>query len=530
MTQAGSTSQGLRRYLQILRKHRRIAITAALTVPLAAFAYSVFQPAAYEATADVLLDRQNIAANLTGLQDPAGVQFSDRVVQTEADLARVPTVVDRTLKAAKHELSIEAFLASSSVGPKTNSDLLEFKVVSADRFDAARLATEYARQFTRYRLELDTTPTKRARAQLQKRIEELRLSSESKTALYTNLRGKEQELATFEALQTSKQYLVTTPQDAIQVQPRLKRTTALGVGVGIMLALALVAIAHALDTRVSTVGELEAKLGLPLLARVATSSAGSNGTLIMRVEPSDTRADVYRVLRANLDFVNREQGARVIMMTSAIEGEGKSTTVANLAIAYALEGRRVIVIDLDVRRPAVARLFDIPERPGVVDFVWHGADLEQVLHPVRSDDFAPGALRIVPAGEVAEDVPAHAHFGRWNPTLATAAAIRRQPAMAVGEIAASERLRHLLHEASEQADLVFVDAPPLLATSDAITLGSTVDGVILVTEVDRLRWETLDDVTRALSMCPAPLIGWVVTGTAPVAEYGSYAAANGRRR
>jgi succinoglycan biosynthesis transport protein ExoP len=533
MTQVGSTPQGLLGYLQILRRHHVVAIGAVLMVALSAFVYSLAQPAAYEATADVLLGRQNIAANLTSLQDPSTeVQFSDRFAQTQADLARVPEVVDRTLKAVKHDMTIPSFLASSSVTPKTNSDLLEFRVVSGDPGIARRLATEYARQFTRFRLELDTTPTRRARAQLQKRIERLRRSGESGTALYASLRDKEQELATFEALQTSNAYPLRTAQGVLQVQPQLKRTTALGVGFGILLALALVAIAHALDTRVSTVGELEAKLGLPALARVATTPASRNGRLIMRVAPSDMRADAYRVMKANLNFVNRKQDARVMMVTSAIDGEGKSTTVANLAIAYALEGKRVIVIDLDVRRPAVARLFDIPERPGVVDFVWHGSSFDHVLHPVRSDDYelAPGSLRLVPAGEVAEDVPAPDFGARRKPRLATTTAIRRRPTMNIGEIPASERVRHLLREASEQADLVFVDAPPLLATSDAITLGSIVEGVILVTEVDRLERGTLDEAIRALSMCPAPLLGWVGTGTAAVAEYGSYAATNELRR
>jgi succinoglycan biosynthesis transport protein ExoP len=533
MTQVGSTSQGLLGYLQILRRHRLVAIAAVLMVALSAFVYSLAQPAAYEATADVLLGRQNIAANLTSLRDPSTeFQFSDRFAQTQADLARVPEVVDRTLKEARLDMSIQAFLASSSVTPKTNSDLLEFRVVSADPGIARQLATAYARQFTRFRLELDTTPTRRARAQLQRRIAQLRRSGESGTELVASLRDKEQEIATFEALQTSNAYPLRTAQGVLQVQPQLKRTIALGLGFGILLALALVAIAHALDTRVSTVGEVEAKLGLPPLARVATTPASRNGRLIMRVAPSDTRADAYRVLKANLSFVNRKQDARVMMMTSAIDGEGKSTTVANLAIAYALEGKRVIVIDLDVRRPAVARLFDIPERPGVVDFVWHGASFEHVLHPVHSDDYhlAQGSLRSVPAGEVAEDVPAPDFGARRKPKLATTKAISRRPTMNIGEIPASERVRHLLREASEQADLVFVDAPPLLATSDAITLGSIVDGVILVTEVDRLERGTLDEAIRALSMCPAPLLGWVGTGTAAVAEYRSYAAANGLRR
>jgi Mrp family chromosome partitioning ATPase len=101
----------------------------------------------------------------------------------------------------------------------------------------------------------------------------------------------------------------------------------------------------------------------------------------------------------------------------------------------------------------------------------------------------------------------------------------------VGEVVASERLRALIAELKQSADYVFIDAPPLLLTSDAVTLGSIVDAIVLVAEVDRLRLEMLDDVTRALSMCAAPTVGWVASGddvSPEYGNYGSYGSANGR--
>jgi Mrp family chromosome partitioning ATPase len=101
--------------------------------------------------------------------------------------------------------------------------------------------------------------------------------------------------------------------------------------------------------------------------------------------------------------------------------------------------------------------------------------------------------------------------------------------MAVGEVVASSKLRLFLNGLREQADMVLVDGPALLGTGDAITLGSVVDGIVLVTEVGRLEHETVEQVTRALSMCPAPTLGWVVTGTSAIAEYRTFASGNGRR-
>jgi polysaccharide biosynthesis transport protein len=540
MTTTAYTSEGLRHYLDILKKHRVVAIAAVTLVPLAAFLFSLFQAPAYQATAEVLLSGGNIPANLSGVPDPTGDQLTERYVQTQAGLARSPEVVERTLQASKRDvLSVDALLASSSVTAKTNSDFLEFSVESSDPAAAARLATEYARQFTRYRLELDTTPTRRAREQLQRRIQLLRRNGETDTALFSNLLGKEQELATFEALQTSKTYLVREARGAIQVRPRTRRNTALALNLGLLLALASVAIAHALDTRVWTVRELEAKLGLPLLSRVSPSAAGVNGSLVTRTAPSHAEAEAYRLLRANLDFVNRERDARVIMMTSADEGEAKSMIAANLAITYAREGKRVILVDLDLRRPSLARLLDIPENPGVVEAVLHGRDLSEVLNSVRGDDAGTTRLGVIPAGGRPEDTLADTRRGdvplraprtaRGKPAQPRGTALRHLQTMAVGEVVASSQLRVFLNGLREQADMVLVDGPALLGTGDAITLGSLVDAMVLVTEVGRLEQETVDNVTRALSMCPAPTLGWVVTGTSAIAEYGAFASGNGRR-
>ncbi|MBA3400416.1 MAG: P-loop NTPase [Actinobacteria bacterium] len=497
---AGERQLGLAHYLAILRKHKRIVIAAVLVVPIFAYVYSILQSPAYQASSQVLLSRQNIAGSVTGIEDPSGAQLSDRPGQTQADLARVPEVVQRTLIAAKRtDIPIRDFLLSSSVVPKVNSDLLEFKVAHTEPSTAEALATAYARQYTRYRLELDTAPAKRARAQLQERIRQLRRSGETDGRLYASLLDTEQRLATFEALQTSNAYVVRTALGTTQVKPTTKQNVMLGFGFGVLLALALAAIAHALDTRVEIVRAFEDKLGVPLLARIP-APPGGNGALVMRTAPSGVHAEAFRVLRANLEFVNRSRGATVIMATSALEGEGKSTTIANLAFAYAREGKRVIAVDLDLRRPTLARMFDVYDRPGVVELAYNRVTLNKALHTVPGE-VQGTSLRVLPAGPPRTDV---------------------------GEFAGSAQLRSILKQLREEADIVFVDAPPLLVSSDAITLASIVDGVVLVTGKDNLRWEMLDDVIRALSMCAAPTLGWVMTGTDVTEGYATYSTANGR--
>lgn len=488
------TTSGLRHYLEILRKHKRIVLAAVLIVPIVAYVYSILQPPAYEATAKVLLSRQNIAAELTGLEDPSGAQLSDRPVITQATIARVPEVVRRTLVAGKRtDLSVEQFLLASSVTPAGGSDILEFNVTRTEPWSAEKLATAYAQQYTRYRRELDTAPARRARLQLQQRINQLRRTGETDSRLYASLVDKEQQLATFQTLQTNNAFVVQESLDAVQVQPTTRRNMMLGLGLGVLLAVALAAIAHALDTRGRTVRSLEEQLGVPLLARIPAPPS-SDGPLVMRDHPSSVNAESYRVLRANLEFVNRTRGARVLMATSAIEGEGKSTTIANLAVAYAREGKHVIVVDLDLRRPTIGKLFDVPTRPGVVDVAYGHVSLQSALQKVPAGPSGL-SLEVIPTPPVGADI---------------------------GEFAASEHLRALLEDLRERADLVLVDAPPLLVSSDAITLAASVEGIILVTGQDSLRWEALDDVIRALSMCAAPTVGWVVTGAETLERYAAY--------
>ena len=495
------TAAGVRHYLEILRRHLRVVVAALVIVPLVAFIYSSLQTPAYEATSKVLIGRQNIAGSITGIQDPNGTELSDRPVQTQADLARVPEVVRRTLVASKMtQIPIAAFLASSTVVPAANSDILEFHVTNGDPTVAQGLASAYARQFTHYRTELDTAPAKRARAQIQARLAQLRKNGDTSSRLYTSLADTEQKLATFEALQTSNAYVVQDSLGAVQVAPTTMKNMILGFGFGALLAVGLASLAHALDTRAKTVRSVEDRLGVPLLGRLP-APPGGNGNLVMQTDPGGIHAEAFRVLRANFEFVNRGHGAQVVMVTSAVEGEGKSTTISNLAVAFAREGKRVVAIDLDLRRPVLARLFGLSETPGVVETAYGRVELDKALQTVGTNSRG-SSLRVIPAGSP-----------QWG---------------AASEFMTSDQLKSLLSKLRSQFDFVLIDAPPLLVSSDAVTLGSAVDGILLVTGRNSLRWEALDDVIRSLSMCAAPTLGWVVTGSETLAGYEAYSSANGR--
>jgi polysaccharide biosynthesis transport protein len=511
-------------YLRVLRRRKWIVIPAVILAPLVSVLLSRGEPVKYEASAQALVSRQNLPANLTGVSDPTQVD-SSRLLTTQAEFARLPEIAQRALSAAGiQNRSPSDLLGASRVTSTDNSDFLTFTVSDAFPARSIRLANAYARQYIAYRREFESSQLASARQSVLESIQKLEDAGTTKSPLYASLVEKVDQLATMEAVAASSQGLVRPATGAGQLPSHVVRNGLLAFVLALIAAVGLAFLRDALDTRMRSAGEIGGRLQLRLLGRLPRPphALRKANRLVMLGDPESPYAEPFRMLRTSLEFVAARQpvepgvgsnllplrpasrSAHRVMVTSAVEGEGKSTTVANLAVAFAQAGRKVLLVDLDFRRASLHHFFGLQSQPGLTDVVLGQVALSDVVSYVELDPGAGvegttgrrttergaggspgGSLGVVPLGSL----PRHA-----------------------GDVAFTVGIEQVLEQLASDADLVLIDSPPLLRVGDALALTSYVDALLVVASLGVIRATMLDELRRVLADCPAPKLGFILTG------------------
>jgi Mrp family chromosome partitioning ATPase/capsular polysaccharide biosynthesis protein len=492
-------------YLAILRRRKWIVLVPPIAAALAAFLLSMGQSPLYHASAEVLVNRTTVVPEVTGI-DPSGGD-PNRFLKTQASIARSPELAVRVASRSDIPgMTASRVLAESSVTPSIDSDLISIAVDDGDANVAARLANTYASEFAAFSKERATASIDQALTDLRAQLKGLADRGQTGSALYAQLLLDQSKLVTAGRLWAGNTSVLQPAVGAEKIRPRPKRNAILGFLFGGVVGLALAFLAEALDRRVRDEHEIDEALGIPLLARIPQPSRALQKTdgLVMLEEPTGAQAETFRKLRTSIEFVNPDGAARTIMVTSPVEQEGKSTTIANLAIALARGNRRVALVDLDLRRPYLSRLFHVGGRPGITDVALKRAELSDALRPIA---IATG---------IQERASQNGHGAASNGRTGSGGLLHLLPAGTIppmaGEMLQDERLLGVLAELASRFDIVLIDAPPLLAFGDTMTLSTRVDAIFAITRLGRVKRPILHEFARQLQNCQAKLLGYVLTG------------------
>ncbi len=292
------------------------------------------------------------------------------------------------------------------------------------------------------------------------------------------------------------------------VRPNVPVVAAATAILGLFLAIIAAFVREFMDRGVHTKEELAALTGVPVLGLIphirAPRGAPVEPRLVSRKDPRNPLSEAFRTLRTNMTFAEEDRSARTLVMASPMPGDGRSTTATNLAITLAQQGRRVLLVDADLRRGTLHDLFRVPRVPGFSDaLLGEGAAREPAVHAIDIGlANGAGGLHVLTSG-----------------------ALPANPA----ELLASARCRSMVEKLSAEYDMVLFDTPPMNLVTDAVVLASTADAVAVVVRAGSTMPEALAYAMEQLDNVHAHIVGTILNDMA-LARDARYAGVRGRRK
>ncbi len=474
---AAQNDPGLLRTVSVLRERWWIVAAAALACTLGALAYSATRPDQYSASARLLFENSNLADQIGGVSSTPDV--NPEVTQaTNILLVTTHTMAGIVKEALKLTDSPDGLLDEITVEADSSSNIVALTITDADPGRAAQIANTWADQFVAYRRQRAVDQVRAGEATVRQQIAALPQSAVSDRQA---LLGSLAKLIQVEALQTGDVAVVdraTVP--GAPSSPNPKRNAIIALLLGAVIGVGLAFLLNLLDRRAKTVEDVEELYALRALAAIPLSSPA----------PSSSRAspavlEPFRLLRDSLVSVSALNEVRVVLVTSATAGEGKSTVAAALAQAFALSGKQTVLVEADLRRPQLHQHFDLGGDPrGLTNALVGNVPAAELVRAVL-----PGlpTLTVVPAGPI-------------PPNSA--------------ELLRSAQMNEVLLDLLDEAQIVILDAPPLLPVADTHALldNSVIDTALIVARVNRT---TRDQARRAhaiLERHPDRTFGLVVNG------------------
>lgn len=449
------------RYVGVLLSRWWLILLGPLVAGIVAWVYSERQTPIYEAATTIQVQEGQGTSGITSLGD---IQTSRSLAVTYKELIKTRPVMQGVIDEMKLDMSPNALEGKISVTLISGTELLRIQVNDSDPEQAALIADTVAQIF-------------------KQQTEESRLADIARLQRIAVGQGVSnvQDFVTAQLNALGSILVVETAEaPPAPISPNKRLNVLLAVVLGLIFAGLLAFVLEYLQDTVQTPDRVERRFGLVSLGAVPEWRVKElpERQLLMEKMPKSHYAEAVRNLRANIQFVNAANATHVMAISSPWQGEGKSTVVANIATAFAQEGKSVIVVDTDFRRPSLNKLFGLDRTMGLTNFL---AFPEVSLNDVIQETHIKG-VKLISSGPIPP-----------NPS----------------EMLGAPRMKELLVELKEKANLVLFDCPPLVGMSDSIRLGAMTGGLILVV-TPHTSMEMVNKVLESMRIAKVNVMGFVV--------------------
>jgi capsular exopolysaccharide synthesis family protein len=472
----------LREYLAILRIRKWWIVLATALVVASALFYSLRQTPVFVSQAQVLVEPIRLSPTDTNTT----VNMENEVqIANSTDVAKL---VDPN----ENPYALKANLAVTTQSP--DGTILLFQYSSPDPAVAQERAQAFARSYLENRRSAVFQTLQEQAASVQKQIDVLRerLAVTSDPQEREGLKGYITQLQSLLA--------ASTPPESLNVgnliqpaalplnptSPNHTKTGILALLAGLPLGAGLAFLRERFDDRLRGRADLETHAGAAVLAvvpHIASWKDSGDSPVVALADPKSPAAEAYKTLRTSVLFSSAQRGLETLMVTSSHAQEGKSSTTANLGVALAQSGKRVIVVSADLRKPRLHRFFRAQNSVGLTNVLAGEKDALEVLTWVGVEN-----LRLLPSGPVP-----------GNPA----------------ELLGSEAMESLLRELQQASDFVLIDAAPVLPVADAMTLTPFVDAVLFVADARRTTRGAVEQARQQLDQVNARVVGTVLNNFDP---------------
>jgi Mrp family chromosome partitioning ATPase len=524
MNRETTQDQILRDFLRLLRRQRVLILAALLIAAGAAVGYTMLKKPVYQASADLQFNDPSQDLSLIGTPvlpaaNPPVQAAADATVVTSAPVIRG---VSRSLNGGRHSaprqarqprsqgnLSRSQIQASVQTSVDPNTNLVTIQTTARTAKLAAHLANSFAVQTKLVATRAERTRLNQAARRLEQSTKGQHQTAATRAVNAARLSSLKSLASLAEPVTIAKP--ASVPGSPASPQP--VRDTLLALFLGLIVGMLAAFMRDSLNRRLTDARDVQRQLQVPMVGYVEADAMGGAGFSQNGSGKSGPDLEPFRILRSNVEFLAAEGSLRTVAITSPLAEEGKSTVAAGLATASALAGKRVLLLECDLRRPVLAERFKLHGQPGLTDWLNGTAQPTDV---VQRTNIGQGvgqeqqrAVEVDGAASPGELITLVA--GTWS----------SRPA----ELLGSGQFREALQEMTKVYDLVVLDCAPLLPVGDALEILPLVDAALICIRLDQTTREQAAAAQAAVEHLPSRPTGVVVTGVRPGREgyyYGYY--------